>query len=130
MSYKLDIVQKQNYLHFTVTGINNRENTASYLEEILRECKARNCSRVLIEERLDGHLLGVADVFEIISEIGPKALGAVKKIAYVDINMDSSSMRFAETVAVNRSLPVLVFPTVAEAEKSMLSDGPAVSETK
>jgi len=38
-------------------------------------------------------------------------------IAYVDVNADGELMKFAETVAVNRSLPVVVFSSVSDAEK-------------
>ena len=37
------------------------------LEEILQECIARRCFRVLIEERLEGPRLGTLDVFAIAS---------------------------------------------------------------
>jgi hypothetical protein len=43
--------------------------------------------------------------------------GFFEAIAYVDVNAAGALMQFAETVAVNRALPVKVFPTVAEAEE-------------
>jgi hypothetical protein len=117
MEYKLTIEQKPAYLHAIVSGRNSRENVASYLEEILRECAARKCTRVLIEERLEGPRLGTLDVFEIASEGSLRTFGILKSIAYVDVNAEGGLMHFAETVAVNRSVPVRVFPTVAEGEK-------------
>jgi hypothetical protein len=45
----------------------------------------------------------------------------LKAIAYVDVNAEGNLMRFAQTVAVNRGLPIAVFPTVADAEKWLLS---------
>ena len=123
MTYKLTIDQKPTYLHVTVTGRNSRENVARYLEETLRECTARNCFRVLIEERLDGPRLGTLDVFQIVSEASSKADGILKAIAYVDVNAESNMMQFAETVAVNRGVPVVVFSTVADAEKWLLNEG-------
>ncbi len=130
MKYKLKFEQKSTYLHITITGMNNRENTERYLEEIFNECKERKCYRVLIEEHLDGPLLRMTDVFEVISGISTKALGSMEKIAYVDVNMDSDARKFAETVAVNRSLPVTVFSTVADAEKSLLDDDPSGTKPK
>jgi len=117
MTYRLTIAQKPKYLHVIVTGQNSRENVLRYLEEILRECTARNCFRVLIEERLDGPRLGTLDVFQIASEGSSKARGILKAIAYVDVNAEGGLMPFAETVAVNRMLPVVVFSAVADAEK-------------
>lgn len=120
MTYELTIARKPTYLHAVVTGRNSRENVARYLAEILRECIARRCFRVLIEERLEGPRLGMLDVFEIASEGSSQAFGMLKTIAYVDVNAEGDSMQFAETVAVNCALPVTVFPTLAEAEKWLL----------
>ena len=120
MSYKLIFHQKPGYLHAIVTGKNTTENVAGYLEEIRLECIARNCSRVLAEERLEGPRLGTTDVFRIVSEGSLKADGTYKAFAYVDVNAKGDLMQFAETVAVNRGVPVTVFATVAEAEKWLL----------
>jgi hypothetical protein len=117
MTYKLTIEQKPTYLHFIVTGQNSRENVVRYLEETLRECATRRCFRLLIEERLAGPRLGTLEVFRIASEEGEKARGILTAIAYVDVNAEGNLMQFAETVAVNRALPVAVFSTVADAEK-------------
>ena len=121
MTYKLTFDQKPAYLHAIVTGRNSRENVAHYMEEILRECLARSCFSVLIEERLEGPRLGTFDVFEVASEGSSKAGGMLKSIAYIDVNAESNLMQFAETVAVNRMLPVAVFSTVADAEKWLLN---------
>ena len=128
MTYKLTVDQKPTYLHAIVTGRNSRENVVRYLEETLRECIARSCFRVLIEERLDGPRLGTLDVFQIVSEASSKAEGVLKAIAYVDVNAESNMMQFAETVAVNRGVPVVVFSTVADAEKWLLNEGRADAE--
>jgi hypothetical protein len=122
MTYRLTIAQNPTYLHVIVSGQNSRENVLRYLEETFRECIARNCFRVLIEERLDGPRLGTLDVFQIASEGSSKAGRIIKAIAYVDVNAQGGLMKFAETVAVNRMLPVVVFPTVADAEKWLLND--------
>ena len=121
MSYKLEITRKPNYLHAIVTGPNNRENVAAYLEEINRECVERGCFRVLIEEHLEGPRLGTMDVFQIVAEATSRARGSFEAIAYVDVNAEGDLMKFAETVAVNRSLPVMVFATVSEAEEWLLT---------
>ena len=122
MTYKLTVNPKDDYLHAIVTGLNSRENVARYLDEIRRECAALNYCRVLIEERLDGPRLETMDVFDISSEASGRALGMFKAVAYVDVNAGSDLMHFAETVAVNRTLPVKIFSTVADAEKWLLDD--------
>ena len=120
MTYNLTVEHNPAYLHAIVTGRNTRENVVRYLEEICRECTARNCYRVLIEERLEGERLGTLDVFEIASQGSSRAFGLLKSIAYVDVNAEGGLMQFAETVAVNRLVPVKVFAKVADAEAWLL----------
>jgi hypothetical protein len=120
MPYKLTIHQKTTYLHAIVTGPNNRENVIRYLEETLNECRARNCFRVLIEERLEGPRLRTFEVFEIAAAGSSRTLGMRMTIAYVDTRAEGDLMKFAETVAVNRALCVTVFSNVADAEKWLL----------
>ena len=117
MSYKLVFVQKPTYLHAIVTGENSKETVAHYLDDIRRKCSERNCQRVLIEERLEGPRLGTLDVFQITTEGSRHALGKFEAIAYVDVNAEGDRMTFAETVALNRAIPVKVFPAVADAEQ-------------
>ena len=122
MSYTLTIKRKPTYLHAIVTGTNSRDNVANYLQEIMRECTSQKCFRVLIEERLEGPRLGVLDVFEIASRGSKNSLGKLRAIAYVDVHAEGGLMEFAETVAMNRAMPVRVFSTVAEAEEWILTD--------
>ena len=122
MSYELAITQKPVYLHVIVTGVNSRENVARYLEDIRNECTSRGCFRVLIEERLEGPRLGTMDVFQIASEGSARAPGSFEAIAYIDVNAEGELMKFAETVATNRFLPVKVFSSVSDAEKWLLED--------
>lgn len=120
MSYQLRIDQKPGYLHAVVTGENSRENVAAYLAELRGECIARGCFRVLIEERLEGPRLRTLDVFEVIFRGSRQALGMYTAIAYVDLNAEGDLMQFAQTAAVNRGIPVSIFPTVADAEQWLL----------
>src|SRR5215471_3134697 len=121
MSYQLTITEKGSYLHALVTGTNTRENVARYLQEVWRECAARNCARLLIEERLEGPRLDTLTVFQIASEGSRRAQGEFEAIAYVDVNAEGDLMKFAETVAVNRGLPVMVFSSLAKAEEWLLT---------
>jgi hypothetical protein len=120
MSYKLTIAKNPAYLHAVVTGENNRENVMRYLEEVFYECAARGCARLLIEERLEGVRVGTIDVFQIASGGSMRAHGHFKSIAYVDVNAEGDLMQFAETVAVNRGVPVRVFASVRDAEQWLL----------
>jgi hypothetical protein len=86
----------------------------------MRECMARRAYRVLIEERLEGPRLGTMDVYQIAAEGADRAKGLFEAIAYVDVNAQGGQMKFAETVAVNRGLPVTVFASVDDAREWLL----------
>jgi hypothetical protein len=117
MSYQLIVTPKPNYLHGVMTGANTMENVIGYLEELQQECAARNCFNVLIEERLVGRRLETWDVYQIAAQGSNRALGKFRAIAFVDVNAQGDLMKFAETVANNRGVPLNVFSSVADAEK-------------
>jgi hypothetical protein len=122
LSYTLKIDAKQGYLHFIVTGQNTKENVARYLDQVLRECTTRKCHRALIEERLEGPRLATLDVFSIASEGALRAIGQLHSVAYVDVHAQGDMMKFAETVAVNRAMPVRLFKDVGDAERWLLEE--------
>jgi hypothetical protein len=116
MNYEIKIIPNEGYIHAVITGTNTKENVAAYLDDLLQECHERNCYKILIEEHLVGPRLGLADVFQIVTEHSAKASGTLKAVAFVDVNASDDMMHFAETVAVNRAIPVRIFPTVEKAE--------------
>ena len=117
MSYQLKIIEKPTYLHVIVTGTNTAENVVGYLTELRRECEARQCFNVLIEENLTGRRLETWDVYQIASDTSTQARGFFHAVAYVDLNAGGELMKFAETIANNRGVPMTLFSTVADAEK-------------
>jgi hypothetical protein len=129
MSYALRTEQKPGYLHVVVTGENTRGNVVRYLQEVHRECEARDCWYVLIEERLEGPRLGTMDVFEIASQRERPLGGSIRGVAYVDLNTSGDLMKFAEDVAVNRGYPVRVFSAVDDAEKWLVARADAARKT-
>ncbi len=116
MSYQLKIIEKPTYLHAIVTGTNTMENVVGYLRDLLRECETHQVFNVLIEEDLSGRRLETWDVYQIASNSSAHARGLLKAVAFVDVNAGGELMKFAETVANNRGVPLTVFQTVAEAE--------------
>ena len=116
MGVTVTFTQKPTYLHAVVTGENSAANVRKYLRQVQRECKARKCFRVLIEERLEGPRLGIVDVYRIVSEGTVRALGQIEAIAYVDVNAEGDLMKFAEDVALHGFLRIAVFSSVADAE--------------
>jgi hypothetical protein len=117
MPYQLTIVEKPGYLHATVAGENTVENVRGYLRELQEACVTHRCSRVLIEERLTGRRLETFDVYQIASEGSSRARGVFDAVAFVDVNASGELMKFAETVANNRGVPMTLFSSVAEAER-------------
>lgn len=122
MACKLTVIQKTDYTHFIVEGENTAENTLQYIREIYKECTANNYKRILIEERLEGKLLGTMDVYDIVSTVSQEILGFFKAIAYVDTKLEKKSINFVENLGVNRALPLHAFLTVKEAEKWMANN--------
>ena len=119
MSYDIKFEEQSDYIHATVTGDNSRESVAGYAQDIRDECTARDCFRVLVEERLEGPRLAAMDVFAIISDGSVKNLGFFEAVAFVDEQMGEMG-DFAETVAVNRGMPLAVFDSVASAKDWLL----------
>jgi len=116
MAFQVRIDERPTYLHVTVSGDNSLDSVAGYMEQVLRECTARQCFRVLVEERLEGPRLGTLQVFGLVSKGSERLRGVLQAMAYVDVNATGDLMGFAENVAVNRAVPVRVFASVAAAE--------------
>ena len=115
MSFELDIKKRDNFLHVRVTGENSAETVVGYMMAVRDECERHDCCRVLIEENLEGPRFDEMEIFALITSGHSEALGFFDAIAYVDAQQDFAKVKFAETVAVNRGIPVAVFDTVEEA---------------
>lgn len=116
MSYEMTLTEKPGYLHAVVTGKNTLENVTGYMKELHDACVARGISRVLIEERLTGRRLETWDVYEVAAQGSARGVGQFQALAYVDVHASGELMKFAETVAYNRGIPIRLFATVEEAE--------------
>jgi hypothetical protein len=117
MTYEVIFLKKTSFLHAIVTGINSKENILNYMKEIKNECQALNIHRVLIEEKLEGPRLETLDIYQIAKYGSIDNNGVIIQIAYVDINARGDLMKFAETAATNRGLPIRVFNSISEAVK-------------
>jgi hypothetical protein len=126
-AYQLSFERHPLFIHATVTGTNSREAVMGYLDDIRCECIREDCYRVLIEERLEGPRLQMMDVFSIASEGAMNALGVFHAMAYVDERMGDMA-NFAETVAVNRGMPVRIFTNVPDAENWLRAQQEGVRE--
>ena len=116
MTFKLNVDNRGDYLFFTVTGTNTSETVSGYMAEVVAACEKHDCFRILIHEKLEGPRLEAMDVFNLASEGAMRVLGRFEAIAYVDEQMGSMG-DFAESVAVNRGMPLAFFPNVRDAEK-------------
>ena len=115
MSFELTTEERENYLHCRVTGTNSPESVLGYMAEIQKACDEYDCYRILIQENLEGPRFDEMEIFALISSGSPDALGFFEAIAYVDAQQDIHVVKFAETVAVNRGIPVAVFSNVEDA---------------
>lgn len=120
MNYTVKFEKHPEFLQATVIGRNEANVVSAYLSEILAECKKLQCFRILIDERLDGARLDAGDIFDIASEGAQKALGVFQAVAYVEQNMGDMA-EFAETVAINRGMPVRAFTSVQDAERWLVA---------
>jgi hypothetical protein len=115
MSYKVTFKEFPDYIDATITGTNSRDVVSQYMDEIRAECSRKDCFRVLINEQLEGPRLDAMEVFSLVSDGSMKALGQFDAIAYVDEQMGDMA-EFAETVAVNRGMPIAMFASVDDAK--------------
>lgn len=116
MTFQLTLTEKPGYLHAVVTGQNTLENVVMYLRELRRECAERGINCGLIEERLTGRRLETWDVYQVASEGSLRGAGTFASVAYVDVHAHGELMKFAETVANNRGIPLNVFAAIEDAE--------------
>lgn len=125
MDYRISFEHHPGYLHAIVTGSNSAENVIAYLSDIIDECRRIECYRVLIDEQLEGPRLEANDVFQIASTGAIKSLGVFQAVAYVDPQMGDMA-DFAETVAINRGMPVKTFTSVEQARDWLMrqKEGP------
>ena len=115
--YTLAVEERPGYLHVIVTGQNSKEAVFSYLEELVSLCETRNCYRVLVEERLVGPRLSLADVLEVVNGAQPGAAGRYPTIAYVDVYAEGPMMEYAEAAGAMRGIDVRLFKSVDEAKR-------------
>ena len=101
-----------------VQGDNTAANVRRWVKEGLDVCARLNCSRVLVEEYLEGRSLGVSETFWVVEEGCRAARMLITHMAYVDANPEHKKemVAFAEMVARNRAVNVRVFCQVREAE--------------
>ncbi|HET7041325.1 MAG TPA: hypothetical protein VFI13_04885, partial [Gemmatimonadales bacterium] len=117
ISYTLTIESKGSYLHATVQGENGRETVLAYFEEIRAACVARDCYRVLIEERLTGPRFPLEELYQLATELSTRAGPTYEALAYVDVNAEGDTIQQVVSMVVDPGSATGVFATVAEAER-------------
>jgi len=126
MNYKITFEDESTYIHAKVTGSNSHDVVLRYMSDVLEECDKRNCYHVLIEEQLEGPRLDGMEIFSLVSEGSMKALGKFEAVAFVDKNMGDMA-EFAETIAVNRGMPLSTFNNVDNAKNWLARQKPGAS---
>lgn len=120
MDYEIEFVAKTGYVHAIVTGVNSTENFVRYTTDILDECKRTQNRRVLMEDRLEGPRMSEVDIYLVVIEASKRAAGFYTALAFVDERIGEVRY-FAESVAINRGIPIALFSNVADAEEWLLS---------
>lgn len=120
MTFDIGFEKRSNYIHAVVTGTNTADNVAGYMNAVRGQCEKEDCFRVLNEERLEGPRFDEMEIFQRISKGSGDALGFFEALAYVDEQQEFEKVKFAETVAVNRGIPIAVFGSVVDAENCLL----------
>ena len=120
MDYEIEFVSKSGYVHAIVTGVNSTENFVRFTTDILDECKRTENRRVLMEDKLEGPRMSEVDVYLVVIEASKRAAGHYTALAYVDERIGEVRY-FAESVAVNRGIPMALFSNVEDAESWLLS---------
>jgi len=121
MPYQLTIEERPTYVYAKATGERTPANALRFLEEAYGACVKSGRQALLLDMQLAGPILNTTSVYQVISQRVPDGRN-LRKIAYVDSSTGESDMpHFAETVAVNRGVNVRLFPSLAAAEKWLLS---------
>jgi len=122
LSYNLKVVNKGKYLYVNVEGNNSAKAVLDYLRDVRDACLQHKCSKVLIEENLQGPNLKTSEIFDVVTKGAENMRPALIQVAFIDTNKqhDMELMRFAETVAYNRAINVKQFFNREDAEKWLL----------
>jgi hypothetical protein len=120
MAYQLTIEERPAYVYAKATGERTPENALRFLEEAYVACVKSGRSDLLLDMQFTGPSLNTTSIYQVISDRVPDGRN-LRKIAYVDTDVDPGMPVFAETVAVNRGVNVRLFPSLDAAEKWLLS---------
>jgi len=119
MPYHLALEEHPRYLRATVTGSNNPRNALRFLKESYEACIERGQNALLLEMNFSGPAFDFGGIFSVVSERSADGK-KLRKIAYVDTSpRDPKTMKFAETVAINRGVNVRLFQDLAAAQRWM-----------
>jgi hypothetical protein len=113
----VSIEHRRNILFCRVNGRNSEENVIRYLNELHDAMEKYHCGKVLIIENLSGPGLNLLKMYHIIRTARKTILSLPHAIAYIDRNPehDHRSLKFAETVALNRFIHMRLFTNEEEA---------------
>lgn len=113
----VSIENNGHYLICRATGTNSVDNVIRYLNDVHAAMEAHRCGKVLIIEHLEGPGLGLLKMYHIIRAAKKTIFSLPHAVAYIDENPahDHRSLKFAETVALNRFINMRLFTRIDEA---------------
>lgn len=122
MKNEIIITFEGDYVQAIANGEKNFEYATNLFTQIVQACQEHDCKKVLGLANTSKPLrtMEAYKVAELFRELG---LNHEYRIAWVELNEDSyDTTYFAETVLVNRGMPVRLFANELQAKKWLLDD--------
>lgn len=113
----LSVEHNGRYLICRANGTNSVESVLEYMNGVHDAMERFACGKVLILENLEGPGLNLLEMYSILQNARKTILSKPHAIAYIDENPlhDHRSLKFAETVALNRFIYIKFFSQIDEA---------------
>ena len=122
MKNEIIITFEDDYVQAIANGEKDFEYATKLFTQIVQACEENDCKKVLglADTTKPLRTMEAYQMAELFRELG---LTHEYRIAWVELNADSyDSTYFAETVLVNRGMPVRLFPDEVQAKKWLLDD--------
>jgi hypothetical protein len=118
--YTLNFELRGDYLYVLLEGKDSYSASISYWTRIAEEAKARNLTKVLVHENLEGEI-SEGEVFGLIIEVLPANTG-IKIALFDEQNVSSEINELGELVAQNRGADIHIFQSLECAEHWLIEN--------
>ena len=124
MDYKLEIVEKTDFVVAVLGGVRSPETLLAAASKTTDFCREKGYSRLLIDLRNMSGGLDTLETFEVAGHAIPEQTNArdLVRSAILDLSENLDRIRFFETVAVNRGFNVKTFDDENQAIEWLLKE--------